>query len=112
MQPAKSTFTEPDEVHLKKAERRGRIRPVAKVNEFIYNLYRYKMPRANRPCIRPENKVFLHSPFSNTKWDASLYSYYLCCKTPKGGIEPGPAYNNLPAVLSAQPWLQLFPWEA
>jgi hypothetical protein len=30
----------------------------------------------------------------------------------KGGIEPGPVYSILPAVLSAQPVLQLFPWEA
>ena len=30
----------------------------------------------------------------------------------KGGIEPDPAYNDLAAVLSAQPMLQLFPWEA
>jgi hypothetical protein len=30
----------------------------------------------------------------------------------KGGIEPDPAYIDLAAVLSAQPMLQLFPWEA
>jgi len=30
----------------------------------------------------------------------------------KSGIEPDPAYSDLVAVLSAQPMLQLFPWEA
>ena len=30
----------------------------------------------------------------------------------KGGIEPDPAHCDLAAVLSAQPMLQLFPWEA
>ncbi len=31
---------------------------------------------------------------------------------PEVGMEPDPAYSNLAAVLSTQPMLQPFPWEA
>ena len=60
------------------------------------------------------NQLVLLSILVSHAWESLADSKLLFCLAvlPEVGMKPDPAYLNPAAVLSAQPMLQPFPWEA